>query len=111
MEYIDGENFKDLDDLYLLNRLRLNVDVRPLQWLKFSFQAQDSRVFGQNTLPAAALQKDAIDLGWATCKWEAMKGQLRFARAGSPWISAKATWLRTRTGPMSASHSTPHGSR
>jgi hypothetical protein len=62
MEYIVGESFKPIDDLYLLNRLRLNMDVLPLSWLKFSFQAEDSRVFGQNTLPAPATQKDAMDL-------------------------------------------------
>jgi len=62
MEYIVGEGFKPVDDLYLLNRLRLNMDVRATNWLKFSFQAEDSRVFGQNTLPAPASQKDALDL-------------------------------------------------
>lgn len=61
-EYIAGEGFKPVDDLYLLNRLRLNMDVRAAGWLRFSFQAEDSRVFGQNTLPAPASQKDAIDL-------------------------------------------------
>ena len=62
MEYIVGENFKAIDDLYLLNRLRLNMDVTATSWLKFGFQAEDSRVFGQNTLPAPASQKDAMDL-------------------------------------------------
>jgi len=62
MEYIVGENFKVVDDLYLLNRLRLNMDVLPLPWLKFSFQAEDARVFGQNAIPAPASQKDAMDL-------------------------------------------------
>ena len=37
MEYIGGEGFKPVDDLYLLNRLRLNMDVRPTSWLRFSF--------------------------------------------------------------------------
>lgn len=62
MQYIVGENFKPVVDLYLLNRLRLNMDVKPTNWLKFTFQAEDSRVFGQNTLPAPASQKDAMDL-------------------------------------------------
>jgi alginate export protein len=61
MEYIVGSSFKPVDDLYLLNRLRLNMDVRATGWLRFSFQAEDARVFGQNTLPAPASQKDAMD--------------------------------------------------
>jgi hypothetical protein len=61
-EYVAGVGFRAIDDRYLLNRLRLNMDVRPLPWLKFSFQAEDARVFGQNTLPALATQKNATDL-------------------------------------------------
>jgi hypothetical protein len=38
------------------------MDVQATKWLKFSFQAEDARVFGQNTLPAPASQKDAMDL-------------------------------------------------
>jgi hypothetical protein len=62
MEYIVGEGFKPVADLYLLNRLRLNMDVRPVSWLKFRLQAEDSRVFGQNAQPAPSSQKDAMDL-------------------------------------------------
>jgi len=61
-EYIVGEGFKPVTDLYLLNRLRLNLEVRPFSFLRFYFQSEDSRVFGQNTQPAPASQKDAIDL-------------------------------------------------
>ncbi|MFN7993121.1 MAG: alginate export family protein [Bryobacteraceae bacterium] len=61
-EYIVGQGFKSINDLYLLNRLRLNLDIRPASWLKFSFQAEDARVFGQNARPAPASQKDAMDL-------------------------------------------------
>lgn len=62
MEHLTGEGFKPVADLYLLNRLRLNMDVRPTAWLSLHFQAEDARVFGQNTLPAPASQKDAMDL-------------------------------------------------
>jgi hypothetical protein len=62
MEFIDGQGFKSVRDLYLLNRLRFNADVKPTSWLKFSFQMEDSRVFGQNTRPAPATQKEAADL-------------------------------------------------
>jgi hypothetical protein len=61
-EYAAGEGFRPINDCYLLNRLRLNLDMRPLPWLKFSFQAEDARVFGQNTLPAPATQKHEMGL-------------------------------------------------
>ncbi len=62
MEYIVGQGFKPVGDLYLLNRLRLNLSLRVSPWLRFGFQAEDSRVFGQNAMPAPASQKDAMDL-------------------------------------------------
>ncbi|HUJ22078.1 MAG TPA: alginate export family protein [Bryobacteraceae bacterium] len=84
MEYIAGEGFKPVDDLYLLNRLRLNMDLLPLSWLKFGFQAEDSRVFGQNTLPAPASQKDAMDLrlGYVQLGSEEGPATLRAGRQG-----------------------------
>jgi hypothetical protein len=62
LENIGGAGLKPIGDLYLLNRLRLTLDVRPTNWLSFRFQAEDSRVLGQNTQPAPASQKDAMDL-------------------------------------------------
>jgi hypothetical protein len=82
MEYITGSGFKDVEDRYLLNRLRLNLDVKPLSWLTFSFQAEDSRVFGQNTKPAPASQKEAMDLrlGYVQVGGEAAMASLRLGR-------------------------------
>jgi hypothetical protein len=40
-----GIGFKDSTDRYLLNRLRLNMKVKPTTWLNFNFQAQDARSF------------------------------------------------------------------
>lgn len=57
-----GIGFRPAEDLWLLNRLRLNLEARPWRWLKIGFQAQDARVFGQNTRPAPASQKNALDL-------------------------------------------------
>lgn len=61
-ENLNGVGFKDVRDLYLLNRLRLDMEVRPFPWLRFQFEGEDARVFGQNTLPAPASQKSAMDL-------------------------------------------------
>jgi hypothetical protein len=49
-------------DLFALNRLRVNLQVAPSRWLKFTFQGQDSRVLGGNVKPAPASQKDSLDL-------------------------------------------------
>src|SRR5580658_8777729 len=57
-EGITGEGFKPVGDAYMLNRLRLSMEVKPLDWLKFVLQSEDSRVFGQRTRPAPATQKD-----------------------------------------------------
>lgn len=62
LEGLGGVGFKPADNTYLLQRLRLNLDVTPLSWLKFSFQAQDSRVFFTNVSPAPSSQKDPMDL-------------------------------------------------
>lgn len=50
------------DDAYALNRVRLNLKLQPLEWLKFVFQAQDSRVWGNSRVPSAPPYKDAMDL-------------------------------------------------
>lgn len=62
LEDLGGIGFKPAGNTYLLQRLRLTLDVKPLSWLKFSFQAQDSRVFFTNVAPAPSSQKDPMDL-------------------------------------------------
>ena len=62
LEGLDGVAFKPAGNTYLLQRLRLNLDVTPISWLKFSFQAEDSRVFFTNVSPAPSSQKDPMDL-------------------------------------------------
>jgi hypothetical protein len=61
-EGLSGVGFKPAGNRYLLERLRLNLDFTPLRWLKFSFQAQDSRVFFTNVSPAPSSQKNPLDL-------------------------------------------------
>lgn len=62
LEGLDGVAFKPAGNTYLLQRLRLNLDVTPISWLKFSFQAEDSRVFFTNVSPAPSSQKNPMDL-------------------------------------------------
>lgn len=49
-------------DHYLLNRVRLNLKIEPVDWMRFVFQAQDSRVFANGAVPDAPPYKDSIGL-------------------------------------------------
>jgi len=45
--YQDGAFQPGNDDNYFLNRLRLQIDLRPTSWMRFSAQVQDSRPISQ----------------------------------------------------------------
>ncbi|MBI1786494.1 MAG: alginate export family protein [Acidobacteria bacterium] len=90
------------DDLYFLNRFRLNLLVLPTPWLKFSFQAQDARVFGKNQKPPAPPYQDAMDLRMAFVEvGDAEKGSfgLRAGRQelvfGEQRLVGHVSWLNT----------------
>jgi hypothetical protein len=66
LEGFTGGGFKaDNDDLYFLNRFRINLKLQPTSWLKFQFQGQDARVWGKNQNPAAPPFQDTMDLRMA----------------------------------------------
>jgi hypothetical protein len=50
------------DDAWLLSRLRINMKIQPVSWLKFQFQGQDARVFWKNQNPAAPPSQNTMDL-------------------------------------------------
>ena len=60
--FTNGAFRPDNEDHYLLNRVRLNLRIQPADWIKFVFQAQDSRVFWNDRVPGAPPYKDALDL-------------------------------------------------
>lgn len=53
------------DDGYVLQRFRLNMNIQPVAWLKFKFQAQDARVFFKEAKPYAAPFQDTWNLRMA----------------------------------------------
>ena len=63
-ESFDGIGFRDSQDTHFLNRVRLNLKVLPLPWLKFFFQAQDARIWGNDParVPSAPPYKNSLDL-------------------------------------------------
>lgn len=52
-------------DRYLLSRLRLGVTLKPVDWLSFTGQAQDGRVFFAKRSPQQPPYQDVMDLRMA----------------------------------------------
>ncbi|PWU00578.1 MAG: hypothetical protein C5B51_24950 [Terriglobia bacterium] len=50
------------DDAYFLNRLRVNLQIRPVSWMKFVFQGQDVRIFFNQKVPDAPPNFNPMDL-------------------------------------------------
>jgi hypothetical protein len=77
--YRDGSFQPDNSDNYLLNRFRLQADLRPTPWMRFSAQVQDSRPMYQKP-PYGPPNENRWDL------------KLAYAEFGNPekhWISVR----------------------
>lgn len=62
-EGFDGGGFKaNSQDLYLLSRLRLNMQIRTSKWFRIFAQAQDARIFWNDRVPAAAPYQRTMNL-------------------------------------------------
>jgi hypothetical protein len=70
------------DDMYLLQRVRLGLQVQPTQWLKFFAQAQDSRVSFTNRVAPAPPYQDSVDLRQAYVQFGGSESQLLDIRVG-----------------------------
>jgi len=103
LEGFDGGAFRDNnDDLYFLNRFRINMSVKPTAWLKFNFQGQDARVFAKTAKPYAPPFQDTMDLRIATVEIgdsEAKTFGLRVGRQefvfGEQRLVGHVSWLNT----------------
>ncbi len=102
VEGFAGGAFKNNNsDAYYLNRYRLNMNVNPTPWLRFSFQMQDARVFGKNTVAAPPFQ-DTVDLRIAYAevgdsenkKWGIRAGRQEFA-FGDMRLVGHLNWMNT----------------
>jgi len=63
LEGFSGGGFKDnSSDAYYLNRIRINLLIQPVSWIKAFAQTQDSRVAFKNTKPAAPPYQNSWDL-------------------------------------------------
>lgn len=102
LEGFAGGAFKnDNSDAYYLNRYRLNMFINPTPWLHFSFQMQDARVFGKNTVAAPPFQ-DTVDLRVAyvevgdseTKKW-GLRGGRQELVFGDQRLIGHLNWMNT----------------
>lgn len=66
---------KGSNDSYTLVRLRIDIAVKPAEWLEFGFQGQDSRAPGIREVPALGAFEDEFDVRQA---------HVRIGRADAP---------------------------
>ena len=92
------------NDNYYLSRIRVDLTVKPVAWLRFFVQAQDARVGAYNTAPAPTTLYDPMDLrqGYLAFLHEGKWGvQLRAGRQemafGSERVIGPADWGMSRT--------------
>ncbi|MBS1824648.1 MAG: alginate export family protein [Acidobacteria bacterium] len=93
VESFHGSSFRDLGDTYLLNRLRLNLGVKATPWMRFQFEAQDSRVFGQNARPAPASQRDPMDLRLGYVEFGYTEGWAQMRAGRQAWVFGEGRLL------------------
>jgi hypothetical protein len=90
------------NDAYFLNRIRLNVNLQPREWLKVVVQAQDARAWGKNQSPAAPPYEDVMDLrlgylevGDAEKRTLAIRLGRQELNFGEQRLVGSADWLNT----------------
>ena len=58
-----GGRFKpDNSDAYYLNRVRINLLIKAVNWIKVFAQPKDARLFFKNHNPSAPPYQDTLDL-------------------------------------------------
>ena len=88
LEGFSGGGFRsDNDDLYLLERFRFAMSLRPVSWLKIVGQTQDARVWGENQQPHSASHQNTWDLRQAYAEIGDMEKSPVAVRAGRQEIS------------------------
>lgn len=108
-----GDHFEPgRDDMYLLQRVRLGVQVTPAPWLQMFVQGQDARVSFTERIPAAPPYQDSADLRQAWVQFgsgekggvnlrvgrqELMFGEERLVGAGN-WGNVSRTFDAVRLG-------------
>lgn len=90
-----------VSDDYLLSRVRVNVTVKPADWLTFFFQGQDARVYFNQRIPNAPNFEAPLDLRMGYAEIGAPKGPvtLRLGRQeinfGDQRLVGSSNWANT----------------
>jgi len=88
------------NDLYLLTRFRIDLTIKPTDWLKIFAEGQDARVFGKNQNPPVSPYQDTMNLRQAYVElgtgetWDLKVGrqELNF---GEQRLVGSLNWLNT----------------
>lgn len=81
LEGVDGAGFRsEMRDAYALSRVRLNMRIAPVYWMRFQFQAQDAQAAGRNAKPDGPPFEDTMDLRAA---------YVEFGKTESPSVSLR----------------------
>jgi hypothetical protein len=76
-----GIGFAGSDDSYLLDRLRIKLDIRPREWLLFYGEAQDSRIFFNHHIASGNPYED---------KWTLWQAYSQVGNSETGWLDALA---------------------
>ena len=92
MEAPFGVGFKKLaDQLYDLNRVRLDMTIKPASWLQFYVQGQDTRAFAYKNPPGSL--SDPVDLRQAYVQVGDGERNGYMARVGRQELTYAGGWL------------------
>jgi hypothetical protein len=100
VESQDGIGYTRARDFYILSRLRLNLTIQPVRWLKLFGETQDSRVFLNRHISTALPYQDTwdirqayIELGGAQEGWvDLIVGRQVFA-FGDERVIGPSDWI------------------
>lgn len=100
VESSDGIKYTTTNDTYLLSRLRLNVTIRPADWLAFFGETQDSRVFFNQYIPDAPpyqniwdIRQAYVQLGNSTEGWADIIAGRQVLAFGDERVIGPSDWL------------------
>jgi hypothetical protein len=58
-----NRNFRDDDtDVHFLNRLRVDLTIRPTRWMRFVLEGQDARIYFNQSVPSSSPFANPMDL-------------------------------------------------
>src|ERR1700733_13612755 len=95
-----GIGLTSTNDFYYLERLRVNLTIRPKEWLAFSGEVQDARIFFNHHIPNANPYEDKWTLwqaysqvGSSETGWVDVLGGREVLRFGDERVIGPSEWI------------------